>query len=385
MGFGSIKFKVIAVVLISFLIGACAIVYFLNVSYQNNIKFAAEESIRNAKEMFTNLKSNDVRTLTTAMEVLLRDDQYQQAFAQGNREKLLQVCTPLFEKLKKDHGINEWNFYTPDKKVFLKLHKPKDFGSVNDSGTFKLAESTKKLATGTELGESAYSLMAVAPYYVNGKLIGYIELSEDIDHFLNIMKKQSKNDFALLFNKKYLTDWKLTMMTQEKKLATNSDFLPDVQLLAATGDISLINFQGYIDEVPEDGQVLDQVSSGGEMHVRGIFPMHDSAGNESAAVFVMHDITDAYKNMAGMRNKAIAFIVILMVVILLVIVFMFNQLIIKRLNRVIDITNRVVGGDFYTAIEPSANDEIGKFESLFEQFRQVFVSVIQDLEEKMKG
>jgi len=59
---------------------------------------------------------------------------------------------------------------------------------------------------------------------------------------------------------------------------------------------------------------------------------------------------------------------------------MLNRLIIRRLNNIVGIANRVVEGDFESKIQPSSTDEIGQFEALFEQFRQVFVNLMKEHE-----
>lgn len=63
-------------------------------------------------------------------------------------------------------------------------------------------------------------------------------------------------------------------------------------------------------------------------------------------------------------------------------VFLFDRLIIRRLNGLIDTATRVVGGDCDTQVIPSSKDEIGQFEGLFEQFRTVFVGLVHEVEER---
>jgi len=63
----------------------------------------------------------------------------------------------------------------------------------------------------------------------------------------------------------------------------------------------------------------------------------------------------------------------------LVIGIVLNRLVFVRLNRTMDIVTRVVGGEFSKQIVPTAADEVGRLEELFEQFRAIFVSVVDDL------
>jgi hypothetical protein len=43
------------------------------------------------------------------------------------------------------------------------------------------------------------------------------------------------------------------------------------------------------------------------------------------------------------------------------------------------IATRVVGGEFGSAIVSASDDEVGKLEQLFEQFRIIFVGVVDEL------
>lgn len=62
-----------------------------------------------------------------------------------------------------------------------------------------------------------------------------------------------------------------------------------------------------------------------------------------------------------------------------------NSLVFRRLEGVIVVATRVVGGDYETEIHVGSDDEVGQFEQLFEQFRRVFVDALAhvvELQEK---
>jgi len=58
-----------------------------------------------------------------------------------------------------------------------------------------------------------------------------------------------------------------------------------------------------------------------------------------------------------------------------------SALVFRRLERIIKVATRVVGGDYDSEIRVSSDDEVGQFEQLFEQFRQVFVNVLAHVPE----
>ncbi len=107
-----------------------------------------------------------------------------------------------------------------------------------------------------------------------------------------------------------------------------------------------------------------------------MFPIRDVAGSKVGAVFVLRDITSVYEEMRTARLQAILAVIGLTVVLGLVLVGVFQVLVVRRLQSMIRVATRVVGGEFDLEIVPSAEDELGEFETLFEQFRMLFVELI---------
>lgn len=388
MNTNSIKFKVIFTIILSLAIGAFAIIALLNKSYENNINLIAEESIKISEEAFINLEKNDTNMLSSTLEALLENDEYKQLFKEKNFEKLYEVTSPLFNSLKERYRITHWYFHNPepDSTNFLRVHNKGKNGDVIKRVTYVNSAQSKAFASGKELGKTAFALRVVHPYYDQDELLGYLELGQEIDHFLGIMKEQTGNDYGLLIKKEFLDEKEWESVRASKNLPNNWADQEDVLVVdKTTDDENLMEFEGDIESIPDGGLVLEEINQGDSVFVRGIFPIYDAANKKVGGVFVLHDITSLYNEMKAMQTKAIALIVALMIIISAVIIVMFNKLIITRLNNMIEVATRVVGGDYNTKIIPSANDEIGKFESLFEQFRTVFVSLVDELSSNDKN
>ncbi len=387
----SIKVKVTFTIIISLVIGGLAIIYLLNNAYKNNINLIAEESIKVAKETFNSIEKDDVKMLSATLEALLINKEITKAFLKKDRDKLYQTTAPLFKNLKERYGITHWYFINPEPEqtVFLRIHKSThggQYGDVVKRATYLRAVETKGFGTGKELGKTAFALRVVHPYYDNGKLIGYMELAQEIEHFFEIMKKQTGNDFGLLINKKYLDEKNWASVRANKGLRNNWADMKDVVLIdKTTEDEHIIEFNGDIAEiVPPKGMALEEIKKGASVYVRGVFPVYDVANRKVGGVFIIKDITPIYKGMKATQTKIIGSIVVLIIIISIAMLLMVNRFIFVRLDNMINIATRVVGGDYNTKIVPAADDEVGKFESLFEQFRTVFVNVLSELEKKKK-
>jgi HAMP domain-containing protein len=82
---------------------------------------------------------------------------------------------------------------------------------------------------------------------------------------------------------------------------------------------------------------------------------------------------------------AIAAVIVLTLLLCLAITAVLNKLVFQRLRRTMDIVTRVVGGEFSQKIVPASADEVGKLEYLFEQFRIIFVGVVDEVSKQGAG
>ena len=376
-----IKTKVLAVVIICLGFVAGAVVWLTEYSYDTNIDLISKQSLDTAREVFNNLERNDSQLLSSTLEAVMENDRIRDAFLTGNREKLLEVTSPIFAGLKKNYGITHWYFIKaePDSRCFLRVHDPKKHDDVINRATYKGSVASKDFGIGKELGKTAFALRVVHPYKDRaGKLIGYMELGEEIDHFFALMKQQTGSDYGLLIKKKFLDEKEWASVCEAKNVPNEWAEHQDVLLVnRTTGDKNLISFQGDIEAVPDEGKVLEQFNKGDHAYVRSIIPLYDAAQRKVGGVFVLNDITAVYAGMKAVQTKALVTIITLMAVLSVIMVILLNRLVFARLSRVTNVATRVVGGDFDTQIVPASQDEVGQLESLLEQFRVVFVNTLK--------
>jgi len=112
-----------------------------------------------------------------------------------------------------------------------------------------------------------------------------------------------------------------------------------------------------------------------------VFPLTNALGQTTGGIFVRHDVTELYIGMQRVQNLAIATIVVVLLVVSIMLFVILNRLVFVRLKQTMDTATRVVGGDFERQIIPVSNDEVGKLEALLEQFRAIFVNVVNELQQ----
>ncbi|MEN8135819.1 MAG: cache domain-containing protein, partial [Thermodesulfobacteriota bacterium] len=111
-------------------------------------------------------------------------------------------------------------FIEPDKTCFLRVHSPENFGDEITRFTLKKATDTSKISSGIELGSlGTFTLRVVFPWIVNGKLLGYLELGEEIEHLTPRLREISDLDLIFTIDKSNLAKekWEAGVKALNKK------------------------------------------------------------------------------------------------------------------------------------------------------------------------
>jgi HAMP domain-containing protein len=276
-------------------------------------------------------------------------------------------------------------FHTPgpDMSVFLRLHNPPAFGDHLNRFMDHEVARTHGTVNGNELARAGFAVRIIRPFYDSrGQLAGYIEFGEEIGRFIHEMKGQTGDDYGLLLNKRFV-DRKFwadssAILKRRDNWGDNPNFVVADRTSASD---SIIQFEGDLASVAGAGKVLERFNEGDSVFVRGIFPIFDTANNTVGAMFVVRDISAIYASMRRTQNLLVLLNVAGLVAGSLLILLLLNQLVFRRLRRIIVVATRVVGGDFEAEIQVHSHDEIGQFEQLFEQFRRVFLDLLANVPE----
>ncbi|OQY04257.1 MAG: hypothetical protein B6I20_03405 [Bacteroidetes bacterium 4572_117] len=377
----SIKFKIVVFLFIVIAIGTTLILNFINISYKKNIKLASEQAIEQTKNAFNNLAENDSRMMHATLTGLLSNEKMRDLFLKKDIDKLYGYTKPIFEDLKTKTGITHWYFIEaePEKKCFLRVHNKEKNGDIITRFTYEAAVKTKELSYGIELGKTAFALRTVHPYLHNDSIIGYMELGEEIEHFFEIMKKQTGDDYGLLVKKEFLDEKKWESVCKTKNIENNWDKLPTTLLIENTShNDEIIEFTADVENIDDKGMVINEIEKDGKTLVHGIIPLYDAGNRKTGGVFVLHDVTHLYAEMNATKTKVIFSVIAIMIAAIFIIFFILDRLVFKRLKALVTVATRVVGGDYNAKVNSNSNDEIGEFETLFEQFRQVFVNLMAE-------
>ncbi len=378
----SIKAKVIVVLVFSLALGAIIQVSLVRDSYNKNVAMVAQSALTTAQKTFDNIKARELSSLALASSALVNIDAVRDLFAKGDRQVLYDYVAPTFADLK-SMGINIVTFLDKEGVAFLRMQTPTSFGDSTNKKitTVRKAIDSGQVAAGIDLAKPGLSRGSCRPIRdKDGSILGFLIVGGSLDQFLATMKSQTSDDYIFMGYKSFL-DEKLYHATRKAKGQPDTwgQFAGAVVLATSMDVRSDPQYEKDLQSLPAAGRLLGRSESGGSTFVNGVFPLYDAANNAIGGIFVRHDITALHQGMKRVQYLAIAALVALVVVLSLVIGIVLNRLVFVRLNRTMDIVTRVVGGEFSKQIVPTAADEVGRLEELFEQFRAIFVSVVDDL------
>ena len=255
---------------------------------------AVVDRLETVAKAFDNQQSADAEVIGAFVDILKEDVRLRQAYLAGDRERLLTVALPIFDELRLKHRITHFYFHDPKRECFLRVHEPNRYGDVIQRITMTTSAKTGKPSQGVELGPlGTFTLRVVHPWKVGDRLIGYIELGEEIEHILPRIKDLAGVDLIVTINKAYLDrakwDKGLKMMGRKSDWDKFSDFV--------IVDATLPEIPEQLDEllrIPHSvhaGQVVT-ASVGHSQYRGGLLPLIDAGGRDVGDLATLLDVTE---------------------------------------------------------------------------------------------
>jgi len=174
------------------------------------IVFTQEQSLyqnkENRSQQFVEILNKQVveeaAVLTEYLEFIEGIDSVTQDFSKGNKKDLHNSISPTYKRLNKNVGLTHLYFIRRDGTVLLRVHDYQRDNDTIDRTTFTRAREHQRINYGLEFGpKKNYTLRVVKPWFVDGELIGYIELGKEIDKIINEASKLLKTHIYLAISK----------------------------------------------------------------------------------------------------------------------------------------------------------------------------------------
>ncbi|HEU4384419.1 MAG TPA: cache domain-containing protein [Anaeromyxobacteraceae bacterium] len=369
----SIRLKLLGGVLVVEVLLTVIFAVILVISFRQRLEGEALRSVQKSQGVYDLILKGDAKMLSTALDGFLGNANASQIYAEHtDRQRLLSAVRDLYVSNRARYGITHFYFIDREGTCYLRVHKPEQFGDTIARETFQRARATGATASGIELGKTAFALRVVTPYLRDGRVIGYVEMGEEIDHFDTLVKQETGVDVAVLVDKRFLKEAEYRGVRRAAGQPDDWDDLPDYALVSSTlRDRKLVaeSLPPSAARLVDEPEYLGTVASGQHRLAKGAFPLRDSARNQVGVVLVLTDVTEQ----ANAERMALVTLVLVALVTLLftfaVAAWFLRSQIIGPLVALSHQAIEISMGNVEKKLETNRTDEIGQLINSFERMR----------------
>jgi len=374
----SIRTKILVTIVSGLLLLSSFSLYYIRSDYFRQLDKLSSQSLKTNRATFANILEYDKVKLLVALEIIFADNKTKDFFINEDVESLYNYTSILFQQLKQKFNITHWYFIKQDKSCFLRVHRKNKRNDIIQRKTLDNCAKTNKYSMGLELGSRAFAYRVVCPYYDDGQLIGYMEMSEEIDHFSQLMKKQTGDDFVLLINKQYLNKDKWNKARKEYPEMAVWDEFKDIIVINRTTKLIKVNgLEGRLENIPDKGIVLEKkYKIGDDLFFLGAFPVYDASKQNVGTLIYIHKVTDIYKKMISSSVVTSVSFILLAIILIIIIVLIINRSIINPLGYARRYISELSRGNLVAELTVHSDDEIG---SMLEDLKRMTINLTSTL------
>lgn len=354
--------------------------------YGKHIDGIIMDSVRQAEHSMRTQETMSADKLAAALEVFLQDKAFKEVFNAKDRDRLYRYGQPLFQKLKARYGITHFYFHMPDGRNFVRLHDRDIHDDMIERITFKKARAAQGFSRGIELGKTAFALRVVAPYYDGDRLIGYVELGQEIDNFLEYIKGETRNEFAIIVRKDRMKreDWISTRKVAG--LPDNWDEQEKFLWISRPADNTVerdcFRSKG-IEKFDKEAAFLPDFQSEKKGFACGGFPLHDAEGKPVGVVLALIDISKHAAILGKMRLYASVIFFALFSFTFFIVGFYAGHSIARPIEALSKAAHIMANGDLDYRAMVASQDEIGTLAESLNDMASRLSAFYKDLEAKV--
>jgi len=257
-----------------------------------------EVHTQEASELFNVELRADAGLLSTHIDFIEKDEKLRNAWLSKDKDALLSLTEPLFKEIRSKNRITHFYFIGLDRVCFLRVHNPGRFGDKINRHTMIKAEKKQKEASGIELGPyGTFALRVVRPWRIDGKVVGYIELGEEITHVTKKLKNILSEDMYIIVNKKHLNKEKWSEGLGMVGLRGDWDQFEDSVVIDGTTEDLPKELQAHLRKIKlydsqEHHAFQIKISSENRYLAGGFTPLLDARGNDVGDIIILTDVTE---------------------------------------------------------------------------------------------
>ncbi|MDH3348377.1 MAG: hypothetical protein OEM02_09830 [Desulfobulbaceae bacterium] len=245
------------------------------------------------KALYHKQLADDGQLMANLIDTLQEKPCLARSFLAKDR-KLLQKCAePLLDDLHSKYGVSLFYFHNPDKVNFLRVHNPNRHSDPIKRFTLDGSSESGETIWGIEIGTfGTFTLRTVYPWYINGALIGYIELGKAINYLTPRIKETLKVNLIFIINKEFTSrsKWK----EGQKMLGHHGDWdeYPNFVVIDRTTSLWLPDSDHFLTSYTgDDSHNYFEFTEEGHNFQASKIPLLDAGTRHVGHVIVIIDVT----------------------------------------------------------------------------------------------
>ena len=164
------------------------------------------ERTASVEMLFKQKLAKDTNLMTAAMRAMMTNKAIERAFEATNRGVLAKHVGPLFDGLRESSRITHLYFTRPDLVNLYRFHSPENFGDEIKRVTTTRARDLQQPMHGLEFGSlGTLTLRLVMPWVSHKRVIGYLEVGEEIEHLIREIHDSLAVDMLVLLDKRMVS------------------------------------------------------------------------------------------------------------------------------------------------------------------------------------
>lgn len=256
----------------------------------------AEDIARTAasvETMFREQSAEGIKVMRSIMELVLGDRHLETALRARDRQRLLELSTPILNEIRARNRITHFYYILPDRTMLLRVQAPTKHGDRIDRFVLQEAQRTGKPFWGNEQGPlGSFTLRVAYPWISNGEVIGYLEMGIEFEDIMQSIKNFLDVQVFVAINKSFFDRAKWEEAQAKNVRPVPWDEFPAVVVLSRTTPEIPAPIAAYFGALKEQhGRRTFEIDWEQRVAQTIVVPFANLRGQELGELVVLRDIT----------------------------------------------------------------------------------------------
>ncbi|MEJ5347387.1 MAG: cache domain-containing protein [Desulfosoma sp.] len=196
-----LRYRLIVPFIVLAFFGTCSLVWLAILSQNTLIQRQEQQRLESFYKTFLHTLELRGQWAVSLASGFARNPEIAKALADRDRLRLLQLCYPAYEFMRRHYGIHQFHFEIPPGRSFLRLHRLYQFGDELWTYRKQIQNVLRdgREVYGLELGATGYGIRGVVPVYWQEQLVGLLEVGFSLsEKILEPMRLHGDVDVTIL-------------------------------------------------------------------------------------------------------------------------------------------------------------------------------------------